>query len=61
MEMQIKRSSNAFAVADKILKDGGYKHFWQGNLMNLIRVTPHKVQQYSFKILSSVLNQKSSK
>ena len=43
MEMQIKNSSSAIAVADKILKEGGYKHFWRGNLMNLIRVTPHKV------------------
>ena len=43
MEMQIKRNSDALAVARKIVSEGGVTAFWQGNLMNLIRVTPHKV------------------
>lgn len=43
MEMQIKRNSDALAVAKKIVNEGGITAFWKGNLMNLIRVTPHKV------------------
>ena len=43
MEMQIKRNSDALAVARKIVSEGGVTSFWRGNLMNLIRVTPHKV------------------
>lgn len=43
MEMQIKRNSDAFAVARRIVSEGGITDFWRGNLMNLIRVTPHKV------------------
>ena len=46
MEMQIKRSNKALAVAEKIIREGGIKDFWRGNLMNLIRVTPHKVQPW---------------
>jgi len=44
MEMQMNQRNNAIAVAKKLYADGGIGTFWKGNLMNLIRVAPHKVR-----------------